>query len=133
LTVGATGSPALTYQWYQAGSGAIQGATQASYTTPVFTATGTQSFCVVVTNPLGQVQSSTGPLQSIQMTLPRARSSTVGQLLRSADPLVWRLNAGSSVSKLFPLPWSACAARLEKAMDVTILTGIRSALEGKLI
>jgi len=59
LTVVATGSPALTYQWYQVGSGAIPGATQASYTTPVFTATGTQSFYVRVTNPLGQVQSST--------------------------------------------------------------------------
>ncbi len=59
LTVGATGSPALTYQWYQVGSGAIPGATQASYTTPVFTATGTQSYYVVVTNPLGQMQSST--------------------------------------------------------------------------
>ena len=59
LTVVATGSPALTYQWYQVGSGAIPGATQASYTTPVFTATGTQSFYVIVTNPLGQVQSST--------------------------------------------------------------------------
>jgi hypothetical protein len=58
LTVVATGSPTLTYQWYQVGSGAIAGANQASYTTPVFTAAGSASFYVVVTNDLGAVQSS---------------------------------------------------------------------------
>ena len=59
LTVAATGSPSLTYQWYQVGSGAIAGATQASYTTPVFTAAGSASFYVVISNPLGSVQSAT--------------------------------------------------------------------------
>ena len=59
LTVAATGSPTLTYQWYQVGSGAIAGANQTSYTTPVFTAAGSASFYVVVTNALGSVQSST--------------------------------------------------------------------------
>ncbi|WP_147292911.1 beta-1,3-glucanase family protein [Dyella psychrodurans] len=58
LTVAATGSPQLTYQWYQVGSGAIAGATQASYTTPVFSAAGTESFYVAVTNDLGTVQSN---------------------------------------------------------------------------
>ena len=59
LTVAATGSPTLTYQWYQVGSGVIAGANQASYTTPVFTAAGSTSFYAVVTNALGSVQSST--------------------------------------------------------------------------
>ena len=59
LSVAATGSRALTYQWFLMGSGAIQGATQTSYTTPVFAATGTSSYYVVVTNPLGNLQSST--------------------------------------------------------------------------
>jgi beta-galactosidase len=59
LTVAATGSPQLTYQWYQVGSGAIAGANQASYTTPVFTTAGSASFYAVVTNDLGPVQSST--------------------------------------------------------------------------
>ncbi len=58
LTVAATGSRTITYQWYQVGSGAIAGATQATYTTPVFTAAGSASFYVVVTNDLGSVQSS---------------------------------------------------------------------------
>lgn len=58
MTVVATGSPQLTYQWYQVGSGAISGANQSTYTTPVFSADGTASFYVVVTNALGSVQSS---------------------------------------------------------------------------
>jgi beta-galactosidase len=59
LTVAATGSPTITYQWYQVGSGAIAGANQASYTTPVFSAAGSTSFYVVVANDLGSAQSST--------------------------------------------------------------------------
>jgi beta-galactosidase len=59
LSVVATGSPTLTYQWYQVGVGTIAGATQSTYTTPVFTATGTASFYVVVGNPIGQLQSNT--------------------------------------------------------------------------
>ncbi|WP_446743421.1 malectin domain-containing carbohydrate-binding protein [Silvibacterium acidisoli] len=59
LSVTASGSPSLTYQWYRTGSGAIAGATQASYTTPVFTANGSAGFYVVVTNPVSSAQSST--------------------------------------------------------------------------
>ncbi|GGA40037.1 beta-1,3-glucanase family protein [Dyella nitratireducens] len=58
LSVAVTGSPAITYQWYQVGSGAIAGATSASYTTPIFTAAGSTTFYVVVTNDLGSVQSA---------------------------------------------------------------------------
>jgi hypothetical protein len=62
MTVVASGSPTLTYQWYQNGA-AISGATQASYTTPVLTAAGTQSFYVIVNNPINKpVQSSTATL-----------------------------------------------------------------------
>jgi beta-galactosidase len=59
LSVVAGGSPTITYQWYQVGSGAIAGATQQTYTTPVFTSAGSASFYVVVSNDLGSVQSST--------------------------------------------------------------------------
>ena len=59
LSVAATGSPTISYQWYQVGIGAIAGATSASYTTPIFTAAGSASFYVVVSNDLGSVQSST--------------------------------------------------------------------------
>ncbi|MGA2889654.1 MAG: immunoglobulin domain-containing protein [Terracidiphilus sp.] len=58
LTVVATGSPALNYAWFENGA-QVQSGPQASYTTPVFTGTGTASFYVIVSNPLGQIQSST--------------------------------------------------------------------------
>jgi beta-galactosidase len=58
LSVVATGSPQISYQWFQ-GSGAIQGATQPTFTTPVATTPGTQSYFVVVSNPLGPVTSAT--------------------------------------------------------------------------
>nr|WP_239556381.1 beta-1,3-glucanase family protein [Dyella flava] len=58
LSVAATGSPQITYQWYLVGSGAIAGATQATYTTPVFSGTQTASYYVFVTNDLGSVQSN---------------------------------------------------------------------------
>jgi hypothetical protein len=58
LTVVATGSPALNYAWYENGI-QVQSGALASYTTPVFTATGNDSFYVVVSNPVSQVQSST--------------------------------------------------------------------------
>ena len=58
LAVVASGSPTLAYQWYLAGSGAITSATQSIYTTPLFTAAGTQSYYVAINNPLGNVQSS---------------------------------------------------------------------------
>jgi beta-galactosidase len=73
LSVVATGSPTLAYQWYQVGTGAIAGATQAAYTTPVFTTTGSQSFYVVVSNPLGHQQSSTA---TITVNAPAAVSFT---------------------------------------------------------
>jgi len=94
LTVVATGSPALTYQWYQVGFGVISGATQPSYSTPVLTATGTESFYVVVANPIGSATSNTVTLtinaptpvtivtqprsQAVAENLPATVSVTVG-------------------------------------------------------
>ncbi len=58
LSVAATGSPQLNYQWFQ-GSVAVQSGSLNTYTTPVLTAAGTASFSVIVSNPLNQVQSAT--------------------------------------------------------------------------
>jgi hypothetical protein len=86
LTVVATGSPTLTYQWYQVGSGAIAGATQSSYTTPVFTATGTESFYVVVGNPLGTVQSSTAVVTINAPTPVTITTQPVSQIIGANLP-----------------------------------------------
>ncbi len=61
LTVAATGSPQLNYQWFENGVQVASGP-QNSYTTPVLTAAGTESFYVIVSNPLNQIQSSTALL-----------------------------------------------------------------------
>jgi len=61
LSVAATGSGALSYQWYVGASGTttapIQGATAASYSTPALTAT--TSYWVRVSDSRGQVDSVT--------------------------------------------------------------------------
>jgi kumamolisin len=57
FSVTATGTGALTYQWYMNGS-AISGATSASYTIPI-TATGSAgTYTVIVTDPFGSTTSS---------------------------------------------------------------------------
>lgn len=62
FSVAATGSPTLTYQWSENGT-AISGATGSSYTTPATTSANNGStFSVVVTNPYGNVTSSTATL-----------------------------------------------------------------------
>ena len=97
LTVVATGSPVLTYQWYQVGAGAIPGATQPSYTTPVFTATGTQSLYAVVTNPLGQMQSSTAVITVNAPTPVSFTTQPVGSIVPVNEPVqLTAVVAGSS-------------------------------------
>lgn len=61
LTVAATGSPALNYAWYENGA-LVQSGPLASYTTPILTATGTETFYVIVSNPVGQQQSNNAVL-----------------------------------------------------------------------
>jgi hypothetical protein len=61
MTVVVTGSPTLNYAWFENGT-QVQSGPQASYTTPILTATGTDNFYAIVSNPLGQVQSSTAVL-----------------------------------------------------------------------
>ncbi len=87
LTVAATGSPTLTYQWYQVGSGAIAGATNATYTTPIFTAAGSASFYVVVTNDLGTVQSSTAAVTVDAATLVSIASQPASTIAPVNEPV----------------------------------------------
>jgi beta-galactosidase len=61
FTVVATGSPQINYQWFQNGVQVASGP-QPSYTTPILTSIGTASVYVIVSNPLGQLQSATATL-----------------------------------------------------------------------
>ncbi len=71
FTVGAAGTPSLTYQWQKNGAD-IPGATSSSYTTPTTTSADSGAmFRVVITNSAGSVTSnsatltvSTGPVAS---------------------------------------------------------------------
>jgi beta-galactosidase len=87
LTVAATGSPTITYQWYEVGSGAIAGANQASYTTPVYGAAGSASFYVVVANNLGSVQSSNAVVTVDAATAVSIATQPVGRIVPVNEPV----------------------------------------------
>ncbi len=61
VSVGATGSPQLNYQWF-VNSTPVQSGPQSSYTTPILTAAGTQTIYVIVSNPLNKVPSGNSVL-----------------------------------------------------------------------
>ncbi len=86
LTVAATGSPALNYQWFANGVQLASGP-QNSYTTPVLMAAGTENFYVIVSNPLGQVQSSTAVL-TISAPVPVSiTTQPVGEIVAVNQPV----------------------------------------------
>ncbi len=82
FTVGATGSPTLTYQWYK-NSASILGATLSSYTTPATSTSdnGAQFYCVA-TNPYGSATSTNAtltvtPLSAPALSLPASGATGV--------------------------------------------------------
>jgi beta-galactosidase len=86
LTVVATGSPQLNYAWYNNGA-QVQSGSQNTYTTPVLAAAGTQSFYVIVSNPLGQVQSNTAVL-TVGAPIPVSiTTSPVGEIVAVNQPV----------------------------------------------
>ncbi len=86
VTVAATGSPALNYAWYENGS-QVQSGPQTSYTTSVFTATGTDSFYVIVSNPLGQLQSATAVVTIAAPTPVSITTQPVSQIVGANLPV----------------------------------------------
>ena len=85
LTVAATGSGTLTYQWTKGGT-AISGATSATYTIANTTSANAGSYAVVVTNSVSSVTSTSvtltvnaAPVGPTITTQPSAQSVTAGQ------------------------------------------------------
>ena len=117
LSVAATGSPQLTYQWYQVGAGAIAGATQASYTTPMFTAAGTASFYVVVSNDLGSLSSATAVLTVNAATAVSFITQPASSIVPVNEPLA--LTAQVSGSGPFTYQWQFTPP----GGSATVLTG----------
>ena len=85
LSVVATGTAPLSYQWYQGASGdtstLISGATASSYTTPALTAS--TSYWVRVSNVVGSVNSATA-IVTVQ-TPPTITTQPVGQTINSGQ------------------------------------------------
>jgi beta-galactosidase len=107
LTVVATGSPTLTYQWYQVGSSSILGANQPSYTTPVFTANGTASFYVIVTNPIAPVQSATATVTVNAATPVTITTEPAGVIVPVNEPI--KLTAVVAGSAPYNYQWNFTA------------------------
>jgi len=88
MTVVASGSPTLTYQWYQGSSGVttnpISGATASSYTTPALTAT--TSYWVRVSNSAGHADSNTATITVTVITAPTCQPPTVA-VQSASNPL----------------------------------------------
>ena len=82
----ATGSPQLNYQWFQNGVQVASGP-QPSYTTPILTAVGTASVYVIVSNPLGQVQSSTATLTVNAPAPVSITTSPASQIVAANQPV----------------------------------------------
>ena len=80
LTVIATGTPTLTYQWFQGLSGdtsnPITGATKSSFTTPALVAT--TSYWVKVSNAAGSKNSNTATITVTSTAAPSCSNQTVG-------------------------------------------------------
>jgi hypothetical protein len=115
LTVVATGTAPLTYQWYQGSSGdtsnPIAGATNSSYTTPALTAT--SSYWVKVSNVVGSVNSSTatitvqiGPAittQPASQTINPGQTATLSVVATGTAPLSYQWYQGASGTTTNPI------------------------------
>ncbi len=86
LTVTASGSPELKYQWFENGVQVASGP-QNSYTTPILTSAGTESFYVIVSNPLGQVQSQIAVLTVNAPTPISITTQPAGEIVATNQPV----------------------------------------------
>ena len=129
FTVVASGTPALSYQWYRIPAGqksgsAIAGATSANYTVPASATAITNdqdSYYVIVTNSYGQAVSQPAPLavgNGIQIT-----GQPVTQYVDAGSPATYQVTAVSSLPLTYQWyvaePGSSTFAAIPGATDST--------------
>jgi alpha-tubulin suppressor-like RCC1 family protein len=106
FTVVATGIPTPTYQW-QKGWVDIPGANGASYTIPHVSLTDTDTYTVVVTNPIGSVTSDWATLSVNPATAPDfngdGQTDFVWENTVTGEHGIWLMN-GSAVTNWAGLP-----------------------------
>ena len=117
LSVVATGSPALSYQWQKAGV-AISGANAATYTTPVLTAADNgDSFTVAITNPVNSVTSTAAVLTVNPAVAPGITQQPASQSVLVDDPATFVV--GVSGSPPFTYQWQLNGVALPGANDAS--------------
>ena len=117
LSVVATGSPSLSYQWQKAGV-AIAGANSAIYTTPVLAAADNgDSFNVVITNPVNAVTSVAAVLTVNPAVAPGITQQPTSQSVLADDPATFVV--GVSGSPPFTYQWQLNGVNLPGANDAS--------------
>ncbi len=105
FTVAASGTPALSYQWYRIPAGqkigtAITGATSATYNVPASATTvanDQDSYYVIVTNPYGQATSQLAPLAVGNGILLQITGQPVTQYVDVGASATYQVTAVSSL------------------------------------
>ena len=117
LSVAATGSPSLTYQWKLNGA-AITGAISATYTTSVLTASNNgSSYTVVVTNPVNSVTSSAAVITVDAAIAPTITQQPASLSVLANDPVTFTV--GVSGSSPFTYQWQLNGVNLLGANAAT--------------
>ena len=102
LSVNATGSPQLNYQWFENGTQVASGPLN-TYTTAVLTNPGTLSFYVVVSNPLNQVQSTSAVVTVNAATPVSFTTQPASEIVAQNEPV--QLTAVVAGSAPFTYQW----------------------------
>lgn len=105
FTVAASGTPALSYQWYVIPAGqktgtAVTGATSATYNVPATSTTATNdqdSYYVIVTNPYGQAVSQPASLAVGNGILLQITGQPITQYVDVGAPATYQVTAVSSL------------------------------------
>src|ERR1700728_5211765 len=110
LSVAATGSPSLNYQW-NLNNSPIQGATGSTYTTPVLGANdNNDSFTVTVTNPVNSVTSSAAVLTVGAAVAPTITQQPTSVAALANDPASFTVAVSGSPP--FTYQWQLNGANL---------------------
>jgi beta-galactosidase len=96
MSVAATGSPTLAYQWQKSGA-AIAGATSSIYATPVLTSGDNgDSFTVVVSNPVNSVTSTAAVLTVAPAVAPGITQQPASLSVLANDPAIFSVAVSGS-------------------------------------
>ncbi|HYM75014.1 MAG TPA: SBBP repeat-containing protein [Candidatus Dormibacteraeota bacterium] len=137
MTVVASGSGTLTYQWYVGTSGVttnpISGATASSYTTPALTAT--TSYWVRVTNSAGHADSNTATItvntaptittQPQSQTINSGQTATMTVVASGSGTLTYQWYVGSSGNTSTPISGATASSYTTPALTATTSYWVR--------